>query len=974
SQAVRWGPWCSARSSLAANPPARQLGRVEAVRGPAVLLGRFPPPRHQPPPPLPDQAQLLWSRARRQQHAQLSRGFSADGPSALTGCPDRRFVESRVCRERSGSRRISAHLWHCRTALNGLSAAEHLDQTLCRAATVTSMQQTLWLSSTTAVLELWFSQSHSKVSRDDASVGSRVQLHSKQLAVQPQILDAAGFHAVRAADREDSAGRASAALVPLAAELAGLLGPTIFVNAGDGGWAGWLRCWDGFGSFTGSAVMLDQLELLDLGSWKNGIKGKHKHRQQSLRFGAFSCQPGHNGVDEMRSLLKPIEKQTCQRKSREKANYNGLYARISKLCIKKEAVSGERRQERLPRSATSGGERRQERLPRSATSGGERRQERLPRSATSGGERRQERLPRSATSGGERSKSDFPDPPLPAAKGSKSDFPDPPLPAEKGSKRDFPNPPSGQPKKGQVELSSTTESQTQQKPSSFDLLDPEAMLKKRLQSKTEPSKPADEKSLLKTSRSGLPDPTELLKKRKGSSAEKAPIVETKTSDISMEPSPVEKDQQLTDGQDPTELPKKTKGSTAERVSAEAETPKKTEDVKFDTSSKEVTEASTKSSLPEPSQLIKKEKPKADEGPKISQTVTGTKTSSNDSSPKPPAVKVSQKPPIQVVEPPARRELQRRPIEEVATIEEESEDRAADTDSDEAWRLSSARYQPAASPRSPRRTGGQALGPLPTYSSSSRDLIAKMRANLANSQPTPAANEDYTVYDEEEREAMATARQNVQTKAYLVAALEKGESQASELMQIMEEDRAVLQATRQENLELRSRVESDSRDIAGLESRLGELEQLLQSVQQENRRLAQQLQATSARLDRQQQPQSGVYFNDDYSIGGGYFVGSASAETARLRREAVNQRLKAELNTATASSIWQGYEALNSFRSRSGEDSVPKQRALERSLTGALDDYVTARELGASARRYADELLAKYSKELQQCSSSNGAQQ
>uniref|UniRef100_A0A1I8GXN0 GRIP domain-containing protein n=1 Tax=Macrostomum lignano TaxID=282301 RepID=A0A1I8GXN0_9PLAT len=221
------------------------------------------------------------------------------------------------------------------------------------------------------------------------------------------------------------------------------------------------------------------------------------------------------------------------------------------------------------------------------------------------------------------------------------------------------------------------------------------------------------------------------------------------------------------------------------------------------------------------------------------------------------------------------------------------------------------------------------------------------------------------------------RQNVQTKAYLVAALEKGESQASELMQIMEEDRAVLQATRQENLELRSRVESDSRDIAGLESRLGELEQLLQSVQQENRRLAQQLQATSARLDRQQQPQSGVYFNDDYSIGGGsggHFVGSASAETARLRREAVNQRLKAELNTATASSIWQGYEALNSFRSRSGEDSVPKQRALERSLTGALDDYVTARELGASARRYADELLAKYSKELQQCSSSNGAQQ
>uniref|UniRef100_A0A1I8JHI3 Myosin class ii heavy chain n=1 Tax=Macrostomum lignano TaxID=282301 RepID=A0A1I8JHI3_9PLAT len=681
-------------------------------------------------------------------------------------------------------------------------------------------------------------------------------------------------------------------------------------------------------------------------------------------------------------------------------------------------------------------------------------------------------------------KSDFPDPPLPAAKGSKSDFPDPPLPAEKGSKRDFPNPPSGQPKKGQVELSSTTESQTQQKPSSFDLLDPEAMLKKRLQSKTEPSKPADEKvtqqqslqssaeatnkaekpvdlaakgdseitiknqvdtESSKTSRSGLPDPTELLKKRKGSSAEKAPIVETKTSDISMEPSPVEKDQQLTDGQDPTELPKKTKGSTAERVSAEAETSKKTEDVKFDTSSKE-------------------------------------------------------KPPIQVVEPPARRELQRRPIEEVATIEEESEDRAADTDSDEAWRLSSARYQPAASPRSPRRTGGQALGPLPTYSSSSRDLIAKMRSNLANSQPTPAANEDYTVYDEEEREAMATAelhrrqvdvdrlhnsldrlqRQNVQTKAYLVAALEKGESQASELMQIMEEDRAVLQATRQENLELRSRVESDSRDIAGLESRLGELEQLLQSVQQENRRLASSCkrhQLVWIGSSSRSLASTSMMINSIGGGSGGYFVGSASAETARLRREAVNQRLKAELNSqqqkaqlpqafssdlqtgayqqqagtgapmsrlqralqfplpkpqppqqqqqqrqqptqhqpsflarirrthqtpmqpqsvygavsanepasnynydrfrssaATASSIWQGYEALNSFRSRSGEDSVPKQRALERSLTGALDDYVTARELGASARRYADELLAKYSKELQQCSSSNGAQQ
>uniref|UniRef100_A0A1I8FBQ7 CCDC92 domain-containing protein n=1 Tax=Macrostomum lignano TaxID=282301 RepID=A0A1I8FBQ7_9PLAT len=96
------------------------------------------------------------------------------------------------------------------------------------------------------------------------------------------------------------------------------------------------------------------------------------------------------------------------------------------------------------------------------------------------------------------------------------------------------------------------------------------------------------------------------------------------------------------------------------------------------------------------------------------------------------------------------------------------------------------------------------------------------------------------------------RQNLEMKNELCRAIQKRRlkenfaksrfpsAQTSRLMQVIEEEREILDATRRENYQLRAKVELDGQDIQGLEGRLGELEAQLGELKAENAELARRL--------------------------------------------------------------------------------------------------------------------------------------
>ncbi|PAA55785.1 hypothetical protein BOX15_Mlig021042g3 [Macrostomum lignano] len=216
--------------------------------------------------------------------------------------------------------------------------------------------------------------------------------------------------------------------------------------------------------------------------------------------------------------------------------------------------------------------------------------------------------------------------------------------------------------------------------------------------------------------------------------------------------------------------------------------------------------------------------------------------------------------------------------------------------------------------------------------------------------------------EKQREVQAMADQldllrrlNEQTKSDLMAAVEKGDFQASELKLVMEEDRQVLEATRRENLELKSKMECDELEMRGLEGRLAGLERQLQSMQSENGRLAQQMRETSLSV------QAGAMERQEAGRLGQQLV-ALETELLRLRREVANQHLvgsqqaaavaaaavnvaaptKLPTTTATASTMTTPRVAAveqPACRTTAGPSRL--QRALEMSITGTSAKPSTA---------------------------------
>ncbi|PAA51313.1 hypothetical protein BOX15_Mlig033127g1 [Macrostomum lignano] len=141
------------------------------------------------------------------------------------------------------------------------------------------------------------------------------------------------------------------------------------------------------------------------------------------------------------------------------------------------------------------------------------------------------------------------------------------------------------------------------------------------------------------------------------------------------------------------------------------------------------------------------------------------------------------------------------------------------------------------------------------------------------------------------------RQNLEMKNELCRAIQKGDSRTSRLMQVIEEEREILDATRRENYQLRAKVELDGQDIQGLEGRLGELEAQLGELKAENAELARRLTEAADTIRSSVSEKSGSRRAEQEGEAVSQRLRQMEAEMNRLREEVAEQRQRQKKSAA-----------------------------------------------------------------------------